>query len=622
MDRRALFFILFLTASLYLTNLWFSPKKTPVAAPLNTTLATTSSMNLSSPPGDSSVKEIFYVLENEYQQLVFSNRGGALAEINLPLQSKDYPHSIVRPIRFDAILEKEYPYNDHFPQQPYRTQEGERQSEIGGYYPLLRRNLYGPGSTLVNSLNPKFYSLTLVNEEGSGQPLNYQLRSLTKNSISFEAKSSFGTIVKTYSFPINASELPYCFDFTIEIEGTPPNLMLGSGVPEVELISGSFSPSLKYFLRNANNNPNIEQISLPKTFQSIPTIAPEWVSNSNGFLGVIIQPTNSFFYGTSVRQVSGEIAPTRLSLIDAENDLYPKSKYPGYQFELPITFTGNKASFLVFAGPYEDDIFKLIDSTLAKRGSFPNFISALSFHGWFTFISGPFAKFLFVLMKFFYFISRSWGVSIILLTVALRVMLYPLNAWSLKATIKMQQIGPEVQKIQEKHKKDPKRAQMEVVALYRERGVNPFSGCLPLLIQLPFLIGMFDLLKSTFELRGASFIPGWITNLTSPDILFSWGYPLPFFGNTFHLLPFLLGAVMYFQQKMSMGKAQKGKELTDQQKQQKMMGNIMTLLFTVMFYHFPSGLNLYWLFSMLLGIGQQWWTNKQIKSNPRVEILK
>jgi YidC/Oxa1 family membrane protein insertase len=123
-------------------------------------------------------------------------------------------------------------------------------------------------------------------------------------------------------------------------------------------------------------------------------------------------------------------------------------------------------------------------------------------------------------------------------------MLYPLNAWSIKSTSRMQQVAPQVAAIQEKYKKDPKRAQMEVIALYKEKGVNPLTGCFPILIQIPFLIGMFDLLKSTFELRGVSFIPGWIDNLTAPDILFSWSYPIFFIGNSFHLLPLLLAAVM------------------------------------------------------------------------------
>ena len=124
---------------------------------------------------------------------------------------------------------------------------------------------------------------------------------------------------------------------------------------------------------------------------------------------------------------------------------------------------------------------------------------------------------------------------------------------------------------------------------------------------------MFDLLKSTFELRGATFIPGWIDNLAAPDVLFSWTTPIFFIGNELHLLPILLGAVMYLQQKLMSTLPKDATQLTDQQKQQKMMGGMMTILFSVMFYHVPSGLNLYWLSSMLLGILQQWWTSKRLK---------
>ena len=131
---------------------------------------------------------------------------------------------------------------------------------------------------------------------------------------------------------------------------------------------------------------------------------------------------------------------------------------------------------------------------------------------------------------------------------------------------------------------------------------------------------MFDLLKSTFELRGASFIPGWIDNLTAPDVLFSWNFPIIFFGTDFHLLPFLLGAVMRAQQRFSASIPKDKRLMTDQQKQQKMMGNIMTIVFTVMFYHFPSGLNIYWLSSMALGILQQWLMSKRRLRNKTVVI--
>ncbi len=344
------------------------------------------------------------------------------------------------------------------------------------------------------------------------------------------------------------------------------------------------------------------------------SISPSWVSNSNGFLGLIVEPLSDIGSGFKANMIKGSLAPSKISIIDAQNDLYPADKYPGYEFLMPLKpISSSPLKFRIFAGPYQDSLLKNLDSTISQTEKNPDFAAAMSFQGWFTFISEPFAKFLFLLMKFFYQITHSWGFSIILLTVALRVMLYPLNGWSIKSTLKMQQIAPQISAIQEKYKKEPKKAQLAIVELYREKKVNPLSGCLPILIQIPFLIGMFDLLKSVFELRGASFIPGWINNLTAPDVVFSWNYPIFFFGTSLHLLPILLGGIMYVQQMFSSQAPKDPKLMTDSQKQQKMMGNIMVVVFTVMFYHFPSGLNIYWLSSMALGILQQWITNKQSK---------
>jgi YidC/Oxa1 family membrane protein insertase len=217
-------------------------------------------------------------------------------------------------------------------------------------------------------------------------------------------------------------------------------------------------------------------------------------------------------------------------------------------------------------------------------------------------------------MQFFYSITKSWAAAIILLTIALRVMMYPLNAWSIKSSIKMQEIAPRVKTVQEKYKKDPKRAQMEIMNLYRESGVNPMTGCFPVLLQMPFLIGMFYLLKSSFQLRGAVFIPGWIDDLAAPDVLFSWSQPIWFFGNEFHLLPILMGVTMFLQQRLTSKLPKDGSPLSDAQKQQKMMGNMMSILFMVMFYNFPSGLNIYFMLSTILGILQQAWTMKRMQA--------
>jgi len=628
MDKRTIFFIVLVTAAFYFVNQWFGPKELPQKAPkpvIEQVGAAPSAPKTPAATAPRETSEQFFVVENEHQQLVFSNIGGALAEINLPLYSKNNQHSPVRPISADQKMEKNYPYNDYFPAFPYQINNGSSvvksdKGTLGGYSPLLRRSIINANGKVKFKTPAKYYALNVVSEDGSLATETYQLKRLEKNLIEFELDQPQRRIIKTFAFSKNPNDAPYCVEVTIRIEGDARGLWLSSGVPEVELISGNPAPTLKYQMTRGTKS-KVEQISLPKTSSSVSSIEPDWVCNSNGFLGMIIDPLSNVGSGYRTAIVPGVDNPTRLTLIDAEYDLYPANKYPGYEIQLPLKAQVN--TFRLFAGPFEDDILRKIDATYAdpSTGYNPEYLSAISFHGWFSFISEPFAKFLFILMKLFYTVTSSWGFSIILLTIALRLMLYPLNAWSIKSTLRMQAIAPKSAAVQEKYKKDPKRAQMEIMNLYRENKVNPLSGCFPLLIQLPFLIGMFDLLKSTFELRGAPFIPGWINNLTAPDVLFRWNYPIIFFGTDFHLLPFLLGAVMYIQQRFSSPLPKDKSLMTDQQKQQKMMGNIMTVVFTVMFYHFPSGLNLYWLSSMLLGIAQQWWMNGRNK-NKVVVIAK
>lgn len=623
MDKRSLIFIAGLSIALFFVNQWFS---SPTPAPAQTTTKNSAPVEekvetpVHSAPIAQFSKEEFFVLQNAYQMVVFSNLGGAIAEINLPFQSKENTESVVRPIDFDRLFKEDYAFQDHFPSFPYYINDGSgvkkvEETVVGGYYPLLRRTLFNPRDKQDVRSPTSHYAFKVVSDATHPENKIFSLKRLEKDLIEFELIESDRKITKTFRFPKDTAQAPYILESTIKIDGDARGLWLTGGVPEVELISDNPAPALSYRLTKSNNKGVVESLSLPKDTLVSTSIYPDWVCSSNGFFGLIVDPLTDIPAGYRASRIPGVDDPSRLSVIDPIYRPYPADKYPGYEFQLPLRAQTTHLRY--FAGPLEDDILKMIDRHYSDAGTGynPNYIGALSFHGWFTFISEPFAKFLFVLMNVFYKLTSSWGISIILLTVALRIMLYPLNAWSIKSTLKMQEVAPKVSAIQERFKKDPKKAQQEIMKLYREGGVNPLSGCLPLLIQLPFLIGMFDLLKSTFELRGASFIPGWIDNLTAPDVVFSWNFPIFFFGTDFHLLPFLLGGVMWAQQRFSSSNKDKS-QMTDQQRQQKMMGTIMTVVFTVMFYHFPSGLNLYWLSSMGLGIVQQWFMTKRMKKKP------
>lgn len=561
-------------------------------------------------------EEKFFVLENAYQQIVFSNYGGAIVEINLPFQSKTNTLSVVKEIEYDRDMVKDHPYNAYFPAHAFYTpgMELHQKGSLGGYYPLLRRDLIEKGPKKSVRVPPRFYAANIVSEYPELAELVYEVKKFDHNSITFEASQSHRKITKTYTLKNDEHAAPYTFDLAINIEGDSRGLWITSGVPEVEWISGAAAPALKYRITR-NQKSSVENIDLPKDAITVSSVYPDWITDSNGFFGTILDPLSKIDAGFRVQEVAGTVVPSRLVELDEQYDRFKPANMPGYMVLLPLASGGGEMNFRIFSGPFAETILKKVDAIYSDpaTGYNPDYIASQTFHGWFAFISEPFAKFLFILMKFFYQITGSWAFSIILLTVALRIMMYPLNAWSTKSMLRMQQIAPEVTALQEKYKKDPKKAQIEIMALYRERGVNPISGCFPLLIQMPFLIGMFDLLKSTFELRGASFIPGWIDDLAAPDVLFSWNTPIFFIGNQFHLLPILLGAVMFLQQRYMSTAPKDPKLMTDQQRQQRSMGTIMTAVFTVMFYNFPSGLNIYWLSSMLLGMLQQWWTTKQMQ---------
>ena len=598
MDRRTIIFVILMTVTFYAVNHFLFPSKPSPSAPAPVVQETQAPIAAAAKPASNEAR---YVIQNKYQQIVVSNLNGALAEINLPLMSQENPDSVVRKIGVDKILEKQYPQNDLFPAGAYQTYQGSfDQGSVNNFYPLLRRNLA-----------PQYYALATLSNDPQSSMTVFQLKRIEKNLIQMEGSINGTRVIKTYTLPEDASAAPYSFDFTVEIEGSAPDLALTTGVPEVEMVSGSSTQSLKYRMTR-NQKGVVEQMSLPKTATTVSSVVPDWIANSNGFFAIILDPQTEMNAGFTAYKIPGTDVPTRLSVIDAEYDAYPASNYPGYDMRLPFKNGSGTYHFKVYAGPLSKNILEKNDAVYHG-----DYVAVQNFHGWFAFISEPFAKFLFFLMKIFYAVVHSWGFAIILLTIALRIMLYPLNAWSIKSTVKMQKLAPKLSALQERYKKDPKKAQMEIMGLYKEYGVNPLGGCFPLLIQMPFLIGMFELLKSTFELRGATFIPGWITNLAAPDIIFTWHTPIWFFGNAFHLLPILLGLTMYYQQRMSATVPKDPSKMTDQQKQQRFMGNIMTIVFTVLFYNFPSGLNIYWLSSMLLGILQQWWMTKKIKLNPR-----
>ncbi len=617
MDKRALLFFASLTLSLFIVQAVFNTIYPPPAPVTQTVVQTQEVQPPPQPsvlePTPSSTPQQYYVLENGYQQLVFSNFGGALVEINLPFKNKAHPLSQVLPIGVDKELMQISPENERFPQRPSINAEGkEITGSTGGYYPLIRRDVLQGSKTI--DVPPEYYALNIVSDYPDFAKMAYEVIHFSNSEIVFQAKQPYRRITKRFYFPKNADELPYCFNLDIKIEGPTQGLSLTSGVPEIEWQSGTAGSTIKYRIAKGKKS-EVVKVDLPSKNYTLSSLHPDWICNSNGFFGLILDPIKGFESGFTIQKVPSSLDPSRLQLIDPQFNRYGQDETAGYNVLLPMTTQTGHMAMRVYAGPFAEQTLTLVDNTYAAmpNGKDSDYLACQTFHGWFAFISEPFAKFLFFLMKLSYQVTHSWAFSIFFATFVLRLILYPLNSWSIKSMKSMQEIGPELKAIQERYKKEPQKAQMEIMALYRSKGVNPASGCLPLLLQLPFLIGMFDLLKSTYELRGAVFIPGWINDLTAPDVLFSWHTHIPLIGTEFHLLPIILGAIMYIQQTVMSSLPKDPSLWTDQQRQSRTMGNIMAVVMTLLFYSFPSGLNIYWISSMVLGILQQLWETKRKK---------
>lgn len=557
----------------------------------------------------STSNEQFYILENNQQQLVFSNIGGALAEINLPIKSDQNTDSQVYSTSQDDKFAEQKSKHSLFPAHPYSVatdSKGSHSKDMdpsrGGYYPFLRRSIED------HQTKPRYYAFNLVSDFPGLSEQPYKVVHFDKEKIVFEANQNYRKITKTFTLD---NSKPYGLNVDIKVEGDHQNLWVTTGVPEAEFSSNVQQPVLKYRHQKSNKF-ETAKLKLPKGTSEVQDVSPAWISNSNGFFTMLVDPQTPLKNGFKVNKIDGLSLSSRI-----DQDTTSKAKKSaGYEFLLPLAEADN-THFNVYTGPLENNLLLKAQGDNAQA----HYLGAQSYHGFLTFISEPCAKILFVIMNLMHKMTGSWGLSIILLTVALRFLLYPLNSWSINAMRKNQEIAPEVAAINKKYKSNPKQAQIEIMTLYRKRKVNPLTGCLPMLIQMPFLMGMFNLLRSAFVLRGVPFIPGWIDNLTAPDVLFTWTKAIPFFGNEFHLLPIISCIVIWVQQKMTNAGPTDKSLMTAQQKQQKMMANMMVVFVTFICYNLPSGLNLYWIFSSLLGILQQWITNRLLDKKKNKPII-
>jgi YidC/Oxa1 family membrane protein insertase len=456
------------------------------------------------------------------------------------------------------------------------------------FEPISNFKLGPVGFELERYLNPSEAKITpkeLVREGGANElPLTVSWESKTlkvagmglceastsglslkdgdKGTLKFTCVSPEGlTFVKTFTFKADS----YGFDLAVQVTNHTSQPLDGQiNLDLSENFAGEEASRFHFLGFNGSINNKLEDIKSeglkePKTF----TGKVEWAGLDEGYFMTTMVPESAKGWVTLSEPPK---APMVASLRTPVESLAPGQ---AAQF-----------SYLLYFGPKNLDDLKPLGLDRAV-----NF-------GWFDFVGKPFLT----LLNWLYRYTHNYGWAIVILTILLRVVFWYPNHKSYKSMKDMQKLQPKVAKIREKYKDDKEAMNKELMALYRTFKVNPMAGCLPMVLQLPVFIALYNVLGYSIELRHAPFIPTlpftnivWLADLSAKDPLL--------------ITPLVMGATMFIQQKMTPS--------AGDPTQAKMM-MFLPLIFTFMFLNFASGLVVYWLVNNVLSIAQQYYTNKYL----------
>jgi YidC/Oxa1 family membrane protein insertase len=348
----------------------------------------------------------------------------------------------------------------------------------------------------------------------------------------------------------------YTIDMKVEVEATETD----KAMVDFAVISGTNENSYVFKGPFTYNGKKFEQIDkIEKNIQVDKGYT--YVGLDEGFFAFIWIPA--------------EDSRFPLTIMNAENNI------PVFRMSMDKGMATGK----LFFGPKQTDILNSLDVNAQKIIDF----------GWFDIIAKPLIWALNMLNK----VTRNYGIDIIIITIIIKIIFYPLTAKSSTSMKKMQKLQPKIVKLKEKYANDKGKLNQEMMGLYKTEGVNPMGGCLPMVIQIPVFFALYKALSGAIELRHAHFL-WWINDLSAPEDLFMFhvlGYALPI-----RILPLIMGITQIVQQKMT--------PTTADPMQEKIM-LLMPIVFTFLFWSFPSGLVLYWLINNVISIAQQYYINKK-----------
>ena len=460
---------------------------------------------------------------------------------------------------------------------------------------------------MAKNISPSNRAFSLAFGDSSGAPVNdlFNVKIIDDKTIGFykrftAANSSGGqnsfVLVKQYSF----DEKEYLFKLDITIDGDKNMNGLSFGNAAYTLRT---SPQIGPYY-----NPKFDRYER-RTFMFFSREKLKKLNLSDGNIKTFDKGFS--WAGVAGKYFTQQIVPPSLQSPVIQAAYYStKNRIDNFQdaqlflVRSPISGSFVTDSYYVYMGPKVEKNVGIYNNAAENNWKLANLRLDESLgSGWLAWLE-TFLKFL---MEFFYKLIPNWGISIILMTVLLKLAMYPLTKKSSVSTLKMQELQPRIQEIQTKYKNSPEKMNAEMAKFYKEAGYNPLSGCLPLLIQFPLIFAMFNLFNNYFEFRGAMFIPGWIPDLSVGDSVYVFPAGFPLIGE----LPLRLLPIIYVASQLLFTKiTQTASANAAGGNSMKYMMYGMPLFFFFMFYSAPAGLLLYWTVSNFLQLIQQLFINK------------
>ena len=398
------------------------------------------------------------------------------------------------------------------------------------------------------------------------QNLVFTKEAASADTVVFTASDANKKIVKRFIF--------HNTNYTIELEIKTQNISNQPLLVNIPLVLGvlNFSGDQTQVRFQDATVAQKDKISHPNVHKNLTFDNPQFLGIRDRYFCSIIEPPNDT-YAAFIKKINAQ--ESELGLIPPDTTLAP-----GQQIE---------QKFRIYLGPQELSIITQVK---------PEWTGVM-YYGSFNFIS----QILLQLVEFLYRLVHNWGLAIIILSILIYFILYPLTLKQMRSMKEMQALQPRVEELKHVYKDNPQKLNKEIMGLYREHKVNPLGGCLPLVLQIPIFFALYQALIRSIALKGAHFL--WVKDLSEPDRAFIIPFSIPMLGNEINILPILMVVIMFIQQKITSTTAAMA-----QSEQQKLMLILMPLVFLFIFYRMPAGLVLYWSVNSLLMLIYQFRINR------------